>query len=81
MVWLDCVEVILFGGRNEYFSPIADTVVVRFGEYISVQAISLVSNVRVRNLTKEVKMNVVIGDCDERQIDNLRLEILMKSVI
>ena len=28
----DCVEVILFGGRNKKSSPIAGTVVVRFGE-------------------------------------------------
>jgi len=29
----DCVEVILFGGRNKDDSLIADTVIVRFGEY------------------------------------------------
>ena len=30
----DCVEVILFGGRNKKGSLMADTVVVRFGEFL-----------------------------------------------
>jgi len=36
----DCVEVIIFGGQDKNNSLIADTVVVTFGEYISVQALS-----------------------------------------
>ena len=35
----DCVEVILLGGVNKNHSPIADTVVVRFGECSSVPLI------------------------------------------
>ena len=30
----DCVEVILFGGWDENYSLMADTVVVRFGEFL-----------------------------------------------
>ena len=29
----DCVEVILFGGRDEINSLMADTTILRFGEY------------------------------------------------
>ena len=37
----DCVEVILFGGRNKGGSGIADTVVVRFGECFTVPLIGI----------------------------------------
>ena len=28
----DCMEVVLFGGKNEYYDDIADTAVLRFGK-------------------------------------------------
>ena len=30
----DCVEVILFGGEDKHASDMADTVIVRFGEFL-----------------------------------------------
>ena len=30
----DCVEVILFGGRNKNGTLMADTTILRFGEYV-----------------------------------------------
>jgi len=36
----DCVEVIIFGGRNKVHSRIADTVVVRFGERLEFNVVN-----------------------------------------
>ena len=33
----DCVDVILFGGYDYFFSPMADTTILRFGELVKVK--------------------------------------------
>ena len=33
----DCVEVILFGGRDKYYSLMANTTILRFGELVKVK--------------------------------------------
>ena len=33
----DCVEVILFGGLDKNYSPMANTTILRFGEFVKLK--------------------------------------------